>query len=111
MIDDYRARHISDIELARERSLRHACHADDRRHTALLQCPEIGAIVDLMRWNGMPVPVAGQEHYFALRNLSEQQRRRRLSKRGSHDFAVGDGKRGQAGKPAAADDGEHEWWL
>ena len=51
--------------------------------------------------------VAGQEYDVPPGDLAVQQRRRGLAVGGANDFAVGDGERGQAGKPAATDDGEH----
>ncbi len=74
---------------------------------ALLQRPEVGAVVDPVRRDRVAVAVARQKDDVAAGDLAEQQRRRRLAVGRANDFAVGDGERGQAGKPAATDDGEH----
>ena len=55
----------------------------------------------------MAVAVPGKEHDIVLGDLAEDQRRRRLSVGRADDLAVGNGERGQAGEPAATDDGEH----
>ena len=82
-------------------------HRENRRHPALLQRPQVGAVVDPVRRNRVSVPVARQKNDVAPGDLAEDQRRRRLPVGRAYDFAVRYGKRRQAGKPAATDDGKH----
>jgi hypothetical protein len=90
-----------------------AANGADRRHRqngcdpAFLQRPKIGPVVHPVGRNRVPLPVAREKNHVAPADLPEDQRRRGLSVGRADDFAAGDGERGQAGKPAATDDGKH----
>ena len=85
----------------------HRGHRKDRVDAALLERPQVGAVVDAMRRNRVAVAVTREKHHVAPGDLAEDQGRRRLAIGRADDFAVGDGERRQSGKPAAADDGQH----
>ena len=74
---------------------------------AVLQRPQIGAIIDAMRRNRVPMTVPRQKYHVLPRHLAEDQRRRGFAVGGADDLAVGNGKRRQSGEPAAANDGQH----
>jgi hypothetical protein len=56
---------------------------------ALLQRPEVGAIVHPVRRNGVTVAMTGEEHRGPAGDLPEQEGRGRLAVRRAHHFAVG----------------------
>ena len=74
---------------------------------ALLQRPQVGAIVDPVRRDRVPVAVPREEYHVAAARSGRRQAPTTARRRGADDFPVGDGERRQPGEPAAADDGQH----
>ena len=91
-----RQNQVSRSVLRRDRTDRR--DRQDRVDATLLERPYVRAVVDAVRRDGMPMPVAGQKDDVALGDLAEDQCGRRLPVGRANDLAVRNGERGEAGK-------------
>ena len=80
---------------------------NDSRRAAVLQRPQIGAVIDTMRRDRVTMPMTSQEYSVLSIELSEDQRRRRLAVRRAHHFPMRDGQCREAREPGAADNCQH----
>ncbi len=71
---------------------------------ARVQCPDIGAVVDLVRRYGVAVAVARQKYDRVTGDAAERERTRRLAVRRAHHLAADRFEAGNLRKTAAADD-------
>ncbi len=86
----------------------HRGHRNDAADARLLQRPDVGAIIDGVRRNGMAIAMARQEYRRVAADLAKHQGAGRFSEGCTHHFTVRYVEIGQRGQAAAADDCEHE---
>ena len=80
---------------------------NDSRRAAVLQRPQIGAVIDTMRRDRVTMPVASQEYGVLSVELSEDECSRRLSVRRAHHFPMRNRQCRQAREPGAANNCKH----
>ncbi|MOA10356.1 hypothetical protein D3C78_1302420 [compost metagenome] len=85
----------------------HRIDRDDRLGTGLLQRPQVGPIVDLVRRDAMRMTVTGEEQHLATAELAAQDvgRRRAIGRFQRYCFA--DAESFELGQPGSADDCYH----
>ncbi len=71
--------------------------------TDFLERPDVGAIIHIMRRNGVPMAMASQKDRFLATEMTENERRRRFSEWCAHHLAPGDFKILEIGESAATD--------
>ena len=82
----------------------HRHHAID---AMVLQRPQVGAVVHLVRRNGVAVAVTCQKDHFLPADAAKGECARRFAVRRARHLAVGDFKIGELGQPGAADNSQH----
>src|SRR5437867_2379990 len=87
------------------------CHRDNLARPSVLECPQVGAVVDLMRRDAVALAVARQEYHVAIGDAAERERAGRLAVRRARSLAASDLEVAEPGEAAAADDGQHRFNL
>ena len=84
-----------------------AANSGHRHHAVdamILERPQVGTIVHLMRRDGMAIAMACQKDHFLIADVAEGQCARGFAVRRACHFAMGDFQIGELGQPSAADD-------
>ena len=79
-----------------------------RGRAALAEGPQVRAVVDAVRGDGVAMAMAGQEDGIAVGDLAEQQRAGGVAVGRADHLAMGHRQGGQARQTGAADDCKHE---
>ena len=107
---------VGEDQAARRHGRRDAAHRVDGNHVActdFLERPDVGAVVDVMRRDGVAVTVACQKNRALATEMTEYKRRRRLAEWRAQHLAPGDFQILEVGESAATDDRYelHVWYA
>src|SRR5437773_9999190 len=87
----------------------YGCHRDDLARPSVLECPQVGAEVDLMRRDAVAIAVARQEYHVAIGDAAERERAGRLAVRRARSLVTSDLEVAEYGEAAAADHAQHRF--
>ena len=80
---------------------------NDAGGTTFPERPEIGAVIHLVRRNGVPIPVARQKSDRPATNLTKRHGTGRIAKRRAYNFTMRNIKIGQLRKSTPSNDRQH----
>src|SRR5207302_4286544 len=106
IVDDLmRHKHRARLQVLADGAYR--CYRDDIACPRVLQRPQVGAVVDLVRRDAVGLAVARQEYDVAIGDAAEGERAGRLAVGRARSLAASDLEVSELREAAAADDGQH----